>query len=346
MDRRQFVSGLSTSALTFMLPSAAHAAFACTAPTDTNYRIIDASKNLTRAAKQIADAGTSTVIRFYTRLANLDHGPYQNTALSKDELKALEDQGLAIATVFQYFSGGEGKRFHERTKKIYDVRDALKYADIMKQPEGSTIYFGADFNLALGDRQKNIRVIKEYFEHAQNEVAKSKRKIGVYGCGKTCEILAEENWDMNYWISASVGYWRTAEFFNSNNWHLFQTKVELARPYGEIDTNILNPSFTTFGQWRSNGSAVTEPAGVSQKILDARRFVAPQRMRLFSDPARPKQTLIPLQGTELNRTRRGRSVRVICQSGDAVGVSLNESGGLRGYCRASDLRPTIPSFPT
>jgi len=343
MDRRQFLSGLGGSAVVSMLPSATHAAAACTAPAETSIRIIDASKNLTHTAKQIADAGITTVMRFYTRLANFDHGAYQNTALSKTELKALEDQGLAIATVFQYFSGGIGRTFHEPSKKLYDVRDALKNADIVKQPEGSAIYFGADFDLGIGDRKKNITAVKKYFEHAQNEVSKSGRKIGVYGCGRTCEVLAEEKWDMYYWISASVGYWHTAEFFNSGNWHLFQTKTEVTRPYGEIDTNILNPKFTSFGQWRSNGSAVIEPAAVSQSVLDARRFVAPRRMQLFSDPTRPEQTGITLEGIDRARTLSGRPVRVICQQGDAVGVSLDEAATQRGYCRASDLRPTIPT---
>ncbi|MER9554380.1 glycoside hydrolase domain-containing protein [Mesorhizobium sp. M0323] len=337
MHRREFLLSLGAIGVISVVPSAAHAAFACAASKDTGCRIIDASKNLAPAAKHIADAGATTTIRFYTRLANLNHGPYQNTALSKEELKALEDQGLAVATVFQYFSGGHGHTFQEPTKKIYDVRDALKYADMMKQPEGSTIYFGADFDMKVGDLQKNISAVKRYFEHAQNEVSKSRRKIGLYGCGKACEVLAEEKWDMNYWISASVSYLRTAEFFNGGNWHLFQTRTEVARRYGKIDTNILNPKFTSFGQWRSNGSPVNEPSAASQKILDAHLFPH-QRIRLFSDPSRPKQTLI-------GSAPRGRPVRVICREGDAVGLSLNESDNLWGYCRSSDLNPTIPSFP-
>jgi hypothetical protein len=345
LDRRKFVSGLGASSLSTLLLSPGIAAASCAAPADTRIRIIDASKDLTRNAKQIAGAGVSTVIRFYTRLKDLNHGPYQNTAFTKDELKALEDQGLAIATVFQYFSGGKGRTFHEPMKKFHDVRDALTYADeMMKQPEGSTIYFGADFNLALGNKQKNIDVVKSYFEHAHKEVTKSKRKVGVYGCGRTCEILAKEGWDMHYWISASVSYWRTAEFFNDMNWHLFQTKTDMIRPYGEIDTNILNPKFTSFGQWRSDGKAVTEPTAISKSISDARRFVAPRRMQLFSDAARPGQTPIQLQGAEASRTSYGRCVRVICQEENSVGVSLDETEHSRGYCRPSDLRSTIPIF--
>ena len=333
IDRRQFCSGVAASTASLMLPSAAHAEQSCTTPADTACRIIDASVNVGPKAKQIADTGIQTVIRFYTRLGNFDHGPYQNTALSQDELKALEDKQLAMATVFQYFSGGSGRTFHEPTKKIYDVRDALLYADKTKQPEHSTIYFGADFNLGPGD----VGVIKEYFEHAQREVSKTNRQIGVYGCGRTCEILADENWDgMKYWISASTSYWHTAEFFNSDGWHLFQTRADIARPFGSIDTNITNPKYTSFGQWRSNGNAVAEPADISRRIRDARQFVTSRHTQLFSDPAlsRPSDVLALF----------GRAVRVICRNGDATGISLDETEVLRGYCKASDLSPTMPKF--
>ncbi len=182
-------------------------------------------------------AGTSTVIRFYSRNANhLDNGKkYQNTVLSKDELKALRDHDLTVATVFQYFSGGSGRSFQNPSKKINDVLCARHSADNMKQPEGSAIYFGADFNLDGGSPaawEKNIKAIKEYFEYAHAEVAKDGRKIGVYACGKTCEILQQEGWDMFYWNSASIGYWDTAEFFNGGKWQLFQTKTEPPKGFG------------------------------------------------------------------------------------------------------------------
>ena len=113
MDRRQIVTGIGTSAAASLFPSVSDTRAVCTADSATKIRIIDASIDLTKTAKNIADAGISTVIRFYSRNANhLDNGKkYHNTVLSKDEWKALRDHDLTVATVFQYFSGGSGRSF-------------------------------------------------------------------------------------------------------------------------------------------------------------------------------------------------------------------------------------------
>jgi hypothetical protein len=338
INRRTLLAGIGSTAAA-CLPHPAYSAVSCDVEADTSCRIFDSSHDLT---KYVAKMPASTVLRFYSRLENLDTwrpngGRYQNEVLTQDELKAIADKGMAIATVFQYFSGGSSG-FHDEKKKTYDVIEAVKFAEKMKQPERSTLYFGADFALTPAD----IAVVKEYFEHAHEEVAKHNWKIGVYGCGKTCEILAEEGWEMDYWISASVSYWHTAEFFNSGNWTLFQTKTDL-KDYGGIDTDILNPKFSSFGQWRPDGRPVSEPAAASQKIIDRRKFIQVDTLKLFSDPAHAVQP-IALTGLDAARAKKGRSVRVLCKRGDFLGVSLDESDQPLGYCQASDLGTTIPHF--
>ena len=136
MDRRQIVTGIGTSAAASLFPSVSDTRAVCTADSATKIRIIDASIDLTKTAKNIADAGISTVIRFYSRNANhLDNGKkYHNTVLSKDEWKALRDHDLTVATVFQYSSGGSERSFQNPSKKINDVLCARHSADNMKQP--------------------------------------------------------------------------------------------------------------------------------------------------------------------------------------------------------------------
>lgn len=341
IDRRSLLAGVGASAAAAICPTAARSA-SCDVDADTRCRIFDSSKTITKTASKMADAGAKSVLRFYSRQKNLDPhlGPYQNEVLTTDELKAIEDAGLSVATVFQYFSGGSGRTFHDDKKKINDVAEALAFADRMKQPEHSTLYFGADFPLKPDD----VTVVKQYFEYAMQQMSRYSKtwKIGVYGCGKTCEILSAEGWDIDCWISASVSFWRTAEYFNSGNWTLFQTRTELSRSFGEIDTNILNPKRTSFGQWRSDGKPVSEPIAVSQKIRDHRTFIQVPRLQLFPDP-RPVNP-IALTGLDASRALKGRSVRVLCAQGDFVGVSFDETDTLLGYCKASDLGPTIPHF--
>ena len=64
MERRQFLSGMGIGATISIFPSMASAASTCGTSIQTDIRIIDASKSLTKSAKQIADAGVTTVIRF------------------------------------------------------------------------------------------------------------------------------------------------------------------------------------------------------------------------------------------------------------------------------------------
>lgn len=342
IDRRKFLAGAGSSAAAFLSPNSALSAAGCDVDLETRCRIFDSSKDITTTAKQIAAAGAKTVIRFYSRIKNLNPhlGPYQNEVLSAKELEAIGEADLSVATVFQYFSGGSGRTFHDERKKVDDVKEALAFADRMNQPEHSTLYFGADFPLKPND----VTVVKQYFEYAMQEMSKhpTKWKIGVYGCGQTCEVLAAEGWEIDYWISASVSYWRTAEFYNSDNWTLFQTKTELGRSFGTIDTNILNPKLTSFGQWRVDGKPIADPMAISRKILDRRRFIQVPRLQLFSDPS--TTTPIKLNGIDASRALQGRSVRVLCTQGDFVGVSFDETDNPLGFCRASHLGTTIPHF--
>lgn len=353
VNRRHFLVGAGALATAPFLPSVGLAAPTCAVDNATHFRILDASKDLTKKAKLLKDAGIDTVIRFYSRDAkHLFKGKrYQNTVLSTEELKALQDHDIAVATVFQYFSGGSGSFFfdspgnayYDKNKKINDVYCAVNSADGFKQPEGSTIYFGADFDLGKAKTkatlENRVSTIKSYFEHAQREVTKSGRKVGIYGCGKTCEILQKEGWDMHYWLSASTSYWKTAEFYNVGDWHLFQTKTDVHGPLGEIDTNILNPKFSYFGQWKGDKTELAEPRETAEKIFDARRYAVHSRTDLFSDPSLSNRALLPQKG------RAGLPVRIICQVGAAVGINLSEKDGVDAYCKTSDLGPRIPLNP-
>jgi hypothetical protein len=337
MNRREVLAGAGSAIAASALPFQANAASGCAVDAGTRYCIVDASINVSKVAEKMADAGVKTVIRYYSRKTNLDFGRYQNTVLTSEELRAIEDAQMSVATVFQYFSRQHG--FHTPNKAIWDIPQAFKAAEDMKQPEGSTLYFGADFAM----RPEDEALVLKYFDYAINEMAKRslKWRVGIYGSGRACEMLKAKGWDVDCWIAASVSFWRTSEFYNSGGWKLFQTKTDLPI-YGGIDTDILNPKFTSFGQWRSDGADVSVPAEVSAKILAHRKFIQTNTLQVFATPA--EGTPLALSPYNRARAKKCRAVRVLCTQGDFSSITLDESENFVGYCRTKDLGDQIPHW--
>jgi hypothetical protein len=344
LDRRAFVAGLGAASLV-PWPRSALAARP-SASDDIRVRIIDTAFDLTSRAQAIRQAGVRTVIRYYA------HGPGQwaGKVLSKSELAALEANGLYVAVVFQNHNNIPDN-FLDPNKKVEDVMWARRHADDLKQPAGTPVYFGADFDLRHWNKGKSdpsiteqrIAAVKSYFEYARRELAKDGRKLGVYGCGATCEML--DGVADYFWLSASADFWRSGEYYNSRQWHLFQNRVDLTRAYGDakpcpIDTNLANPAYKDFGQWRRDGRREADFTAASQRILDARSFVAVRQLCLTKDHPNRDRTALradALSPGEQKALRYALSVKIIREEGDHCGVSLDEGDTIRAWCHNSDL---------
>ena len=346
LDRRAFVGGLG-------------ALFAAQGPRvalanpgggfdDIRVRIVDTAFDLTSRAAAMRRAGIRTVIRYYAH----GTGQWTGKVISKSELDALEAHGLSVAVVFQN-NNNVPDNFLDPNKKVEDVAWARRHADALRQPAGTPIYFGADFDLRHWDGKKGksdpsatsqrVAAVRSYFEYAHDELAKDGRTIGVYGCGRTLELL--EDVADYFWLSASVDYWRSGEFYNSGKWHLYQNRVDLTRTYGDakpcpIDTNLANPAYEEFGQWRRDGRPVVETKAATQRVLDARSFVAVQQLCLTKDhPSRDGSGLRveALAPSEQRALRYAISVKVLREEGGHCAVSLDEGDTIRAWCRKADL---------
>jgi hypothetical protein len=349
LDRRALLVGLGGALATWARPMLAHAAPHALDPADdTRLRIIDSACDLTTHAEGMRLAGIKTVIRYYAR----GPGQWAGKVLSAAELDVLEAQNLSVAVVFQH-DNNKPENFLDENKKVEDVMWARTHADHLKQPSGTPIYFGADFDLLHWDAKKGksdpsvteqrIASVRRYFEYARQELAKDGRKLGVYGCGRACEIL--DGIADYFWLSASVAFWQSAEFYNSRKWHLFQNRVDLARFYADpkacpIDSNLANPNHEDFGQWRRDGEPDIDSREATRTVLEARSFVAVQQLGLYKDhPRRDKTLLKPeaLSPSERAALRYALSVKILTEDDEYYGVSLAEGDTVRGYCHKSDL---------
>jgi hypothetical protein len=343
-------------------------------------RIIDSARSVTAAAATIKQSGIATVIRYYAR----EGGQWCGKVLGKSELDALDAAELSVAVVFQH-NNNQADYFYDEEKKKEDVKWALNHAQDLKQPTETPIYFGADFDLG-GRRKKdshgnfikdqngdyvieysdeiqhaNEAAILNYFRYAREELGKKNYKVGVYGCGATCELLGGDQQRPKladyFWISASVSYKGTSRFYNSRNWHLFQNKVELPRTdfipkqcrdeYGRnesqsdssrvIDTDVLNDRFEDFGQWRKDGSRPAHPSVASKLVL---------QNRAFSQVASAKIHAQPSEGSAgIGRVLYARNARILERTGDYVAVTVTESDQILGYCKRTGLTSDMSVMP-
>jgi hypothetical protein len=243
--------------------------------------------------------------------------------------------------------------FLDPNKKVEDVAWARRHADGLQQPAGTPIYFGADFDLRHWDGKKGksdpaattqrIAAVRSYFEYAARELSKDGRTVGVYGCGRTLELL--EDVADYFWLSASADYWHSGEFYNSGKWHLYQNRVDLTKTFGNakpcpVDTNLANPAYGEFGQWRRDNRPVADTQETTQRVLDARSFVAVQSLCLTKDhPSRNGSGLRveTLSPSEQRALRYAISVKVLREEGDHCAVSLDEGDTIRAWCRMADL---------
>ena len=148
-------------------------------------RIIDASTNLAQWAKPLAQAGVSTVIRYYNLTNTPKHPSKGLTAAEADRLAA---EGLALAAVFEQNGGVNGKIADLTTATgTRDANRALQMAQAVGQPNGSAIYFGVDHDYVS---PADLASIAAYFAAIRAAVNGSFR-VGVYGSGRVGRMVLQ-----------------------------------------------------------------------------------------------------------------------------------------------------------
>jgi len=143
------------------------------------------------------------------------------------------------------------------------------------------------------------------------------------------------------WLVNSPGHGGAAAFYNSARWTLFQNGLDVKIPDGrlQVDTSILKPGLTDFGQWSRAGVDSRIGDDVSSLIRAGRRFVAKKSAKLYA--------AADAGSAVIGNTRfgKGRCVRVFSISGDWVQIDVNETGRPVGYCRVDDLTSDLAKRP-
>lgn len=192
---------------------------------DTHFPVTD---NFLKRMKEI---GVSTIARYYD-------WPKQQTLKNKlithAEAKLIRSYDLNILTVFQHYNGS-GRTFRDwRRRGPKDAKVALSLTQTIKQPKGTTVYFGVDSNMMHPhgkpgscrngkDTRCNEEIIS-YFSAVNKEFRGSGFNVGVYGSGLTCKTLKANGLAKHCWISQSTGHFGTRQQLKSGDYDIHQLK--------------------------------------------------------------------------------------------------------------------------
>jgi hypothetical protein len=178
------------------------------------FAALDTSQNARNLVDCLKDKGIIAIGRYYTRKRT------NSKILTADEARRLSDAGIRIWPVYQNrhrkpvdFSSAKGKE---------EAEDALDYAkNVIQQPDGSAIYFSADFDAS---QETYNTAIRPHFEAiaAAFAAAGNPYRIGVYGSGAVCKSLLDGGLAQLTWLSQSSGFRGTPAFKASRRWNILQ----------------------------------------------------------------------------------------------------------------------------
>lgn len=357
---------------------------------DSRSAIIDTAWDTRPFIADMKKSGIQVVGRYLARCPQPDRGIPQKRLIDQgayadrgSEVRQLLDNGFAILSIYQFNNDSKNKflgrdrngnplpdascrntdNHRSPTEEArLDADAAVEQARALGQPAGSAIYFGVDIAFSSRDATTR-RAMVEYFNEVRRVIRRARYQLGAYGNGDALAVLSAEKLIDHSWLSASRAYPGTTEFHNSDQWHLFQSGVNLeffggapgaCRAGLPLDVNTKNKRFANrpLGFWTARGTVRIDPSR-TKAIYDARRFACDGDARLRKSASSSPDDL--LSGT--TRCRGSRSVRhaetidyanatrIGRRSGDVVEVDYDDDGEFDGWTAASNLTSSFARKP-
>jgi hypothetical protein len=213
--------------------------------------VIDCSVHSTPYIPCLQNAGTKVVFRYYAR--KKQPPPFAEKILEPAEAVALSKAHISIGVVYQYNARSIDKFNLEQGKS--DGGFARSYAaNTIKQPAGSAIYFGVDYDPEHADIEPYIvphfhglvAAMQEHKDYATYD-------IGVYGGWNVCDRLFKAGLVKFTWLSQSEGHGGREDrkkYVKSKAWDLMQGMPRTDLCDGlDYDLNTVKEGLQSFGQF-------------------------------------------------------------------------------------------------
>lgn len=294
--------------------------------------VFDTTNNCSNSVTSLKQQGITTVIRYYCR------PELSWKRMGQAESIAIARAGVALAAVYQNrqnqpadFSADKGEA---------SGNEACDYAEnVIFQPAGSAIYFSADFDPSEAVVKGNIvpffKGIQKAFR-AKTASGSPSYRVGVYGSGRTCRILMEQNLVDYTWITQSTGFAEYNKFLASGKWNLKQLMpTTIAGVKGDPD--VINPDQADFGSFMLD-LAAHGPAAPPDDLFGGTadtgnmfKVAASAGLRVRSGPGVEFDvaSVLPV----------GTRVKVLSRSGDWAKIDATGDGNADGFVHSAFLAP-------
>jgi Rv2525c-like, glycoside hydrolase-like domain len=290
----------------------------------------------------------------------------------------LPDEACQERAIDADCNEAEGPAHTLAMEATYDAEAAVRQAQEVRQPIGTAIYFGVDFNSGSSINS----AVLEYFGIVGEILGAKGYQVGVYGNGAalrflmgkvhTATPLAHKALVDFFWLSASRGHAGSSAQFNSGDWDLFQTRIDMRLDvFGglELDTDVQNGLRPDryVGFWNRAGPFKVDEDR-TKLIHNQRRFTCSGLARIYASASNTQQRADgffcgrgrgeldcdqrvaggkPLFETDLSpRLCLGDVTRVGVESNGFVQVDCDEDGQFDGWVAAANLSSAFATRPT
>lgn len=286
--------------------------------------IIDTPANTTSRLTCLSSQGVRTVIRYYN-FQNSRRLPEKRMELA--EAQALAARGMQIAVVFQ--------QRQDRAADFSELigvdagREAHRYArNSIRQPAGSVIYFGVDFDASNGEIRNNIA---PYFEGVRRSFLAEgggtpEYRIGAYGSGLVCTTLTARGLIEFTWLSLSRAHRGTREALRAGEFHIAQRPPATTLCGLSVDFNDPNPDRPDFGAFTIDDDPVRDGMVA---VGERHRVVARNGLRLREGPG--------TQFEVVGSLNPGQIVFVVSVLDGFARVDVEGDGQIDGFASAGFL---------
>jgi hypothetical protein len=284
--------------------------------------VVDVSFSCGGHASFLAGAGIKTIIRYYSRDTGLP-----TKRLTRPEAEQFAAAGLKIGIVHEAKHGDKPIAF-SHDLGVMDATYSRDYGrQVIRQPSGSAIYFGVDFDVT--SQQLQGRIIP-YFTGVASVLrlpnGSPSYKIGVYGSGRVCSELQTQGLVDYTWLAQSTGWADYNAYKQAKRWAIRQL---MPVHVGEIegDPDIVNPDTDDIGDFMLEAVHVPSPGGTP--ALGDMKVIAGSGLRLRAGPGTDFDVigLVPLD------TR----VKVMKVVGDWVMADVDHDGAADGFLNSHFL---------